>query len=213
MNLEIYEKSVTIAKELGFVLSDSGISESTQLPPVEEWSNDKKLSGFLDLHSQINVNVKDENIKSSMLAALEAGIKRCRSASIGSLRGSLLERAVEALAHELGCTVERNVRMNDIADESIDCVITLKSGEKLYCMCQVDLWGGGQQINRAYKYLTNDKITSVVYNRYDLKKHRPGSKSDRTQQLLLQSHTSKKLMWLSDLDLYIRENNEKLSRL
>jgi hypothetical protein len=80
-------------------------------------------------------------------------------------------------------------------------------------MCQVDLWGGGQQINRAYKYLANDKITSVVYNRYDLKKQRPGSKSDRTQQLLLQSHASKKLMWLSDLDLYIRENNEKLSRL
>jgi len=213
MNRAIYEESKALAMELGFDLSDKGIIESTQLPPVEKWKDDKKLSGFLDLYKQIDLDHEDENIRSNRRDALKTAIKTSRSASIGTTRGNLFEQAVEALALREGCTVDKNVRMNDIADESIDYVITLKSGEKLFLMCQIDLWGGGQQINRAYKYLKNDKITSIVYNPYDLKKSRTGTKSYNTQHLLLQSYTCKRVMWLSDLKQLIREDNEKLSRL
>jgi len=213
MNRAIYEESKALAMELGFDLSDEGVNDAMQLPPVEKWEDDKKLSGFLPMWEKIDSAFKDENTKSDWHDELKTLAKTTRSASKGSIRGNLFEQAVEALALREGCSVEKDVEMYDIADESIDYVITLKSGKKLFLMCQIDLWGGGHQSNRAYKYLKNDNITSIVYNPYDLKKSRPGTKSYNTQQLLLQSHNCKRLMWLSDLKQLIREDNEKLSRL
>lgn len=211
MNNTIYEKSVTLAMDLGFDLSDKGIIDAMQLPPIEEWKRDKKLRGFIDVYHEINNNIKDGFNKSRALAALNEAIKPSRSAAIGNTRGNLLEQAVESLAHRWGCTVERGVRMNDVAAESIDCVITLKSGEKLLLMCQIDLWGGGQQTNRADKYLNNDKIISMVYNYYDGDKKRKG-KSAGTCLLLKQAYDSKKLMWLSNLDQVMREDNDNARR-
>ena len=213
MNLQTYEKSVAIAKRSGFDLSDDAIKRNTTLPPLPEWKNDKKLSGFLHVIDLINDFVKDEKQKSDLLFELETAIKGTRSAAMGAIRGHLFEKAVETLAIELGCTVQKNVNMPDLAAETIDYIITLKDGAVLYCMCQIDLWGGGQQTNRSDKYLKNNKITSIVYNLYDITPTTRARKTSTTHELLSQAYASGRLMWLADLDAYIRERNEKFSSL
>lgn len=210
MNRTIYKESVNIAMKHGFDLSDKGIIDAMQLPPVEKWKSDKKLRGFLGLYHNIINKDEDENAKFATLTLLFEAIKPSRSAAIGAIRGGLFEQAVEALARRWGCTVEKGVRMSDVVSESFDHVITLKSGEKLFLMCQIDLWGGGQQTNRADKYLKNDKISiAMVYNYYDGDKKRKG----KSAGLLRKAYDSKKMMWLSDLDQLLREDNEKFSRL
>lgn len=206
MNREIYERSKSIIQDLRLDLSADGVLGRMKLPPVSEWSKDPKLRLFIPIR---------EKLKEEDIPALEQAIKNCRSASKASISGKFLEDAVEALANRHGCEVRRNVRINDVAKESIDCVIRLPGGEVLYVMCQMDFWGGGQQTNRAEKYLNRDdvKFISVVYNHYipPSVSSRRNLKAQELHGWLVKAYSQKRLMWLADLDDYIRERNEERS--
>ena len=206
MNQETYTQSASLLQDLGFDYSSESILDKMSLPPLEDWVNDKKLAPFVAVRSML---------PPQGIALLERAIKNSRSAAKGSINGKLLEDAVEELAKRHGCTVERNVRINNVAAESIDCVITFIDGSKEYFMCQMDLWNGGQQGNRAEKYLNrNDGIfICVVYNEYTPPSQSSGrnEKSQVLYQWIKKSYETRRLMWLADLDNYIRERNAKRS--
>jgi hypothetical protein len=194
-----------LADELGCDFSDGAVIDHMRLPPVELWDSDEKLRGFLGIHETlVNLGLNDKVIE------LERAIKCCRSAAKGSIRGALLERSVMRLAQRHGCQVRRNVRLPEVAKESIDCVITLPDGREMYVMCQIDLWNGGQQTNRADKYLNraHASLVSVVYNPYQAPKAtRNNKKSQELHGWITQAHEQRKLMWLADLDDYLKEQH------
>lgn len=202
MNREIYERSGAILRELGFDLSSDGVLDRMRLPPTEEWSRDAKLRLFIPIR---------EKLKEEDIPILERAIKNCRSASKASINGKFLEDAVEALARRYGCDVRRNVRRGDVAKESIDCAIKFPDGSEIYVMCQMDLWNGGQQTNRAEKYLNRNDATfiSVVYNPYNppSRSSRRNVKAQEVHGWIARAHSERRLMWLADLDDYIRERN------
>ena len=79
-------------------------------------------------------------------------------------------------------------------------------------MCQVDLWNGGQQTNRADKYLNQSRnFISVVYNeyQYDQAKEKKNNKANTVNEWITTAYKQKRLMWLADLDKYLRAANEK----
>lgn len=203
MNQETYKRSGSILRDLGFDFSADGILDHMKLPPVSEWHRDKKLRLF----APIRAKLKDEDIP-----LLERAIKNCRSGSKASINGKFLEDAVEALARQHGCEVRRNVRLNDVAKESIDCVIKFPDGKEVYVMCQMDFWSGGQQTNRAEKYLNRNDATfiSVVYNPYNppSSSSRRNEKAQEVYRWISKAHNERRLMWLADLEDYIKERNE-----
>jgi len=131
-----------------------------------------------------------------------------RSPAKGSIRGRLFEDAVECLAERYNCVVKRNVRVPDVA-ESIDCVIYLPNGAYFYVMCQMDLWNGGQQVNRAEKYLKESQTNfiSLVYNPYEppTKATKNNVKKHQLDSWISKAYEERRLMWLSDLDAELRK--------
>lgn len=85
----------------------------------------------------------------------------------GSLRGNEFNNLIkrEIISMKLDDTKfevkfeKKNLKLetHEIPDWYIECK---SSGKILIGMNQLDFWGGGQQINRGYKYLFDDKINS-----------------------------------------------------
>ena len=202
MNLEIYERSEEILQNLGFNLSNDKVLDLMRLPPVSEWSRDPKLSPFIPVWEKLEEDGHHD---------LERAIKNCRSGAKASINGKILEDAVEALARSHNCDVKRNVYQRDVAKESIDCVIRFPDGEEISVMCQMDLWSGGQQTNRAEKYLNRNDASfiSVVYNPYNppSSSSRRNLKAHEVYRWISKAHSERRLMWLADLDSYLRERN------
>ena len=201
---QVFDESIQISKDLNCDMSDDAILEKMILPPVQEWNSDLKLKLFI---SSYNALPTDQHREKLIVA-----IKNSRSAGKGSIRGKILENAVILLAKKHSCKVETNSRLPALSAESIDCVITLKNGEILYIMCQVDLWNGGQQTNRADKYLNQSRIfISVVYNeyQYDQAKEKKNNKANTVNEWITTAYKQKRLMWLADLDKYLRAANGK----
>lgn len=203
---EIYDKSVELTRDLlGHDLSDKSIVALTILPPFKEWKEDKKLSEFCDLYKEITHSQQEKLI---------FALKKTRSAAIGNIRGKKLETTVKMLAERYSCAVETQVKNSAIAGELIDLKITTPNGKILYVMCQIDLWGGGHQVNRAEKYLIRkpgeeEHFVSIVYGLYEA----PSNTNKLTQRYanhsrLVEAYTQKKLMWLFDLENYLKEQRE-----
>jgi len=210
MNHETFKKSYesgrSLLQDLGFDLSADGVLDKMKLPPVSEWHKDNKLRLFVPVMTALT-----EKSEKDVVQQLECAIKNCRSASKASINGKILEDAVEALARRYGCEVRRNVRINSIAEESIDCEIRFSTGDKAYIMCQMDLWNGGQQTNRAEKYLNRKydvNFISVVYNQYKPPtKTCKNLKAEKIKKWIFDAYDEKRLMWLADLEVYIKERN------
>lgn len=202
MNHGVYERSRVLLQDLGFDLSADGILDRMKLPPITEWHRDKKLRLFVPIRAKLGADD---------IPLLERAIKNCRSGSKASINGKFLEDAVEALARRHGCEVRRNVRLDSIAKESIDCVIRFPDGDEAYIMCQMDFWSGGQQTNRAEKYLNRNNATfiSVVYNPYNppSQSSTRNVKAQEVYRWISKAHSERRLMWLADLEDYIRERN------
>ncbi len=204
MNAKIYERSMKLAEDLGYDLSDDAIIEQMKLPPIDDWKNDKKLHLFISpRETLLSLGEHDAVHK------LDLAIKCSRSGAKASIRGHLMEKMVMDLAKQRGCEVQRNIRMPNVG-ESIDHTIKISNGKELRFMCQVDLWSGGAQVNRAEKYLKNNhqSFICIVYNQY--KQPKQTKKNKKSQELhgwISDAYLQKKLMWLADLDDYLKDQN------
>ena len=116
----------------------------------------KKLTEILDNH-KIQFSVKDSIINDYILKLIPAGTK-------GVIRGITFNSIVKNVIINLNLDnehfeicFEKQCKLS-ITSEIPDWYILEKSTEKIIIgMNQLDLWGGGQQINRGSKYLIDNK--------------------------------------------------------
>lgn len=102
--------------------------------------------------------------------ALSEILTLASSAAVGSDRGCLLEGIAEDEAKKvmakypnLVAAVNTQVQSEHLI-ELADLQVVLTNGVKIDFTCQIGLWGGGQQGNRADKYLAISAKTQTVYH-------------------------------------------------
>lgn len=115
----------------------------------------KKLSDILEKY--INEKTKETIIKEYLLQLIPAGTK-------GVIRGNKFNNIVKQFITKLSLDTARfDIQFEKKCKEHFtteipDWYILEKSSKKIIIgMNQLDLWGGGQQLNRGFKYIENNK--------------------------------------------------------
>jgi hypothetical protein len=133
-----------------------------------------KLGNILDTY--LDEKTKQQIIQDYLLELIPAGTK-------GVIRGNKFNNIVKNYISNLNLDTERfeicfeKKCENHLTTEIPDWYIYEKSTNKIIIgMNQLDLWGGGQQLNRGYKYLVNNehnngfsKLLCVVCNEIQFK--------------------------------------------
>jgi hypothetical protein len=119
----------------------------------------KKLSDVLE-KNKINETIKKQIIDDYLVELIPAGTK-------GVIRGNKFNSIVKDKINELKLDDDKfEIRFEEICilrktTEIPDWYILEKSTDKVIIgMNQLDLWSGGQQINRGSKYLINNEINT-----------------------------------------------------
>ena len=120
----------------------------------------KKLTDILS-GEHIDEDTRDRILQKYSLDLIPPGTK-------GAIRGNKFNKIVKEHITNLSLDTERfDIRFEEkfechfTSDEIPDWFIREKSTNKIMIgMNQLDLWNGGQQINRGFKYLVNNKHNS-----------------------------------------------------
>lgn len=194
-----YKDSESLLKNMGFDLSRDSILKETKLPPIELWDKDDKLGPFKEI-------VEDQLLPIDIKDKLINALKGTRSASIASVRGNLFNRAIAEIAKNAGYTIEREVSRPQAVSELVDVVATNpKTGKEIMIMCQICLWGGGEQSNRADKYLDNENIVCVVFNQYKLPKTSKAAQAMQLSSKICKAIENQRLFWAKDFQNFLEE--------
>ncbi len=159
----------------------------------------KKLGDVLDKH--IDEDTKQKIIQEYVLQLIPAGTK-------GVIRGNKFNRLVKQHITELELDTNRFEICFEkkceayITSEIPDWYILEKTTNKIIIgMNQLDLWGGGQQLNRGYKYIENNKhnnehskLLCVVCYEIQFK-----SKNNKTYELFKMGFETNTLCYLNNL--------------
>ena len=156
------------------------LTDEKLLPAYKECNSLKKninnLKSVLDKRVQLDEETKEEIIQDYLLELIQPGTK-------GVIRGNKFNSIIKKFIIELGLDsehfevcFEKKCHLH-FTSEIPDWYILEKSTNKIIIgMNQLDLWGGGQQINRGYKYLVdnkhnheNSKLLCVVCNEVQFK--------------------------------------------
>ena len=167
-----------------------------------------KLSTILEKHVEISTETRDAILKEYLVEMIPPGTK-------GVIRGNKFNKMVQEKIQNLGLPAdiyevafERNCE-NAPTSEIPDWYITDKiQNRTLIGMNQLDLWGGGAQINRAGKYImkdpfegqTNVKLVCVVCNYIQLK-----SEKNKAFHIFERGYEKNTICYLNRLDSLIRE--------
>ena len=167
-----------------------------------------KLSCILEKHVEISAETRDAILKEYLVEMIPPGTK-------GSIRGNKFNKMVKEkiLGLSLPADIyevafERNCE-NAPTSEIPDWYITDKIQNKtLIGMNQLDLWGGGAQMNRAGKYILKDpfegqsnvKLVCVVCNYIQLK-----SEKNKTFQIFEKGFERNTICYLNNLERIVRE--------
>jgi hypothetical protein len=159
----------------------------------------KKLEDILDKY--LDIETKQKIIQDYLLELIPAGTK-------GVIRGNKFNKIVQAfiLSLELDTTrfeicFEKKCD-HHMTTEIPDWYILEKSTNKIIIgMNQLDLWGGGQQLNRGSKYIENNqhnnkhsKLLCVVCNEIQFK-----SKKNKAYKLFETGFDNNTLCYLNNL--------------
>lgn len=119
----------------------------------------EKLSNVL-INNNINLNTRNRIIEEYILELIPPGTKAV-------IRGNKFNKIIKEHILNLGLDKERfeisfekkinHLEMPEIPDWYIFEKNTLKT---IIGMNQIDLWGGGQQLNRGFKYIENNKYNT-----------------------------------------------------
>jgi hypothetical protein len=137
----------------------------------------KKLGDILEVY--VNEEIKQKIIDDYLLTLIPAGTK-------GSIRGNKFNNIVKEFIINLSLDITKfeicfeQKCEHHLTSEIPDWYILEKKSNKIIIgMNQLDLWGGGQQINRGSKYLDdnkhnneNSKLLCVVCNEIQFKSER-----------------------------------------
>jgi len=159
----------------------------------------KKLSDVLEKY--VNEGTKQKIIQDYLLELIPAGTK-------GVIRGNKFNNIIKQYITKLELDTERfdicfeKKCETHYTSEIPDWYILEKSTNKIIIgMNQLDIWGGGQQLNRGYKYLIdnkhnndNSKLLCVVCNEIQFK-----SKKNKAYKLFETGFENNTLTYLNNL--------------
>jgi len=159
----------------------------------------KKLEDILDKY--LDIETKQKIIQDYLLELIPAGTK-------GVIRGNKFNKIVQAFILSLELDTTRfeicfEKKCDDhMTTEIHDWYILEKSTNKIIIgMNQLDLWGGGQQLNRGSKYIENNKhnnmnskLLCVVCNEIQFK-----SKKNKAYKLFETGFDNNTLCYLNNL--------------
>ena len=179
--MDLYEINKRIESEFcdktSIELTDKRlIEEYKKCPSVKRSIN--KLNNVL-LSEYVNEEIRKNILDKYLLELIPAGTK-------GVIRGNKFNKIIENLIHSFDLNKDtfdvcfEKKCENCITNEIPDWYILEKSTNKIIIgMNQLDLWGGGQQINRGSKYIINNqnnskksKLLCVVCNKIQLKSNK-----------------------------------------
>jgi hypothetical protein len=167
-----------------------------------------KLSNILEKHSEISIETRDAILKEYLVEMIPPGTK-------GVIRGNKFNKMVQEKIMSLSLPTdiyevafERRCATAPTS-EIPDWYITDKINNRtLIGMNQLDLWGGGAQINRAGKYIMTDpfegrpdvKLVCVVCNFINLK-----SEKNKAFQIFEKGYEKNTICYMNHLERIIRE--------
>ena len=168
----------------------------------------EKLSKIIEKHAEISEETRDAILKEYLVEMIPPGTK-------GVIRGNKFNKMVQEkiiglalpadiyeVAFEKNCAT---VPTSEIPDWYITDKIQNKT---LIGMNQLDLWGGGHQINRAGKYIMKDpfenqpnvKLICVVCNFIVLK-----SEKNKAFHIFEKGYEKNTICYLNSLERIVRE--------
>jgi hypothetical protein len=170
----------------------------------------KSVKAKRDLLSKILKNSKIKKSKADALVekitplVIPAGTKaKIRGDRLNTIVGSEIRKILKRIRKkDIAIEFEKpNDMVHEIPDWSI---YDKKTGKRIIGYNQMDLWNGGQQINRGGKYILDDtlhdrlrrknaKLCCIVYNSMDI-----GSKKNTKKRRIIETGIKKKRLMYCD---------------
>jgi len=164
------------------------INNSVNFDVINKLKDENLIDEYLNSNSvknQIENNKINDIINDYLFNLIPSGTK-------GVIRGNLFNKII------------KEYLLNLNLDEIPDWIIKNNSNKKIIVgMNQIDLWNGGHQINRGFKYINNTdyKIISVVCNYIQLK-----SNKNKIYKLFNIGFSNYSLCYINNLEDIIRKH-------
>jgi len=182
------------------------LAELTDAKLMSQYKECNSVKNEIKKLSEILIKYTDEETKEKII--FEYLVQLIPPGTKGVIRGNKFNNIVKQFITKLALDTERfdicfEKKCNThLTSEKPDWYILEKSTNKIIIgMNQLDLWGGGQQLNRGYKYIENNKhnninskLLCVVCNEIQFK-----SKKNKTYKLFKIGFENNTLCYLNNL--------------
>jgi hypothetical protein len=182
------------------------LTELTDTKLMSQYKECNSVKNEIKKLSEILIKYTDEETKEKII--FEYLVQLIPPGTKGVIRGNKFNNIVKQFITKLALDAERfdicfeKECNTHLTSEKPDWYILEKSTNKIIIgMNQLDLWGGGQQLNRGYKYIENNKhnninskLLCVVCNEIQFK-----SKKNKTYKLFKIGFENNTLTYLNNL--------------
>jgi hypothetical protein len=142
------------------------LAELTDTKLMSQYKECNSVKNEIKKLSEILIKYTDEETKEKII--FEYLVQLVPPGTKGVIRGNKFNNIVKQFITKLALDTERfdicfEKKCNThLTSEKPDWYILEKSTNKIIIgMNQLDLWGGGQQLNRGYKYIENNKHNNI----------------------------------------------------
>jgi len=182
------------------------LAELTDAKLMSQYKECNSVKNEIKKLSEILIKYTDEETKEKII--FEYLVQLIPPGTKGVIRGNKFNNIVKQFITKLALDTERfdicfeKKCSTHLTSEKPDWYILEKSTNKIIIgMNQLDLWGGGQQLNRGFKYIENNKhnninskLLCVVCNEIQFK-----SKKNKTYKLFKIGFENNTLTYLNNL--------------
>jgi len=182
------------------------LAELTDTKLMSQYKECNSVKNEIKKLSEILIKYTDEETKEKII--FEYLVQLIPPGTKGVIRGNKFNNIVKQFITKLALDAERfdicfeKECNTHLTSEKPDWYILEKSTNKIIIgMNQLDLWGGGQQLNRGYKYIENNKhnninskLLCVICNEIQFK-----SKKNKTYKLFKIGFENNTLTYLNNL--------------
>ena len=182
------------------------LAELTDTKLMSQYKECNSVKNEIKKLSEILIKYTDEETKEKII--FEYLVQLIPPGTKGVIRGNKFNNIVKQFITKLALDTERfdicfeKECNTHLTSEKPDWYILEKSTNKILIgMNQLDLWGGGQQLNRGYKYIENNKhnninskLLCVICNEIQFK-----SKKNKTYKLFKIGFENNTLTYLNNL--------------
>jgi hypothetical protein len=142
------------------------LAELTDTKLMSQYKECNSVKNEIKKLSEILIKYTDEETKEKII--FEYLVQLIPPGTKGVIRGNKFNNIVKQFITKLALDTERfdicfeKECNTHLTSEKPDWYILEKSTNKIIIgMNQLDLWGGGQQLNRGYKYIENNKHNNI----------------------------------------------------